>query len=142
MIGDIFRLGDQAFVVRGEITNEPDRSTQAFELGPRVIITHKALKATGLLLPGALVRYYYRLKLDAQDDTDIQKWRDDLSLAFPDAGWRLRDRANAAPNIQEFTDRVGMFLTLVGLTALLVGGVGIGNAIRAHIQGRLMPLRP
>ena len=98
-IGDIFRLGDQAFEVRGEITNEPDRSTQAFELGPRVIITRTALEETGLLLPGALVRYHYRLKLDAQDDTDIQKWRDDLSLAFPEAGWRLRDRANALRQI-------------------------------------------
>ena len=61
-IGDIFRLGDQAFVVRGEITNEPDRSTQAFELGPRVIITRSGLEAIWLLLPGALVRYHYRLK--------------------------------------------------------------------------------
>ncbi len=33
-------------------------------------------------------------------------------------------------------DRVALFLSLVGLTALLVGGVGIGNAVGGYIKGK------
>ncbi len=38
--------------------------------------------------------------------------------------------------MQRLIDRVALFLSLVGLTALLVGGVGIGNAVRGHIAGK------
>ncbi|MEM7197628.1 MAG: FtsX-like permease family protein, partial [Pseudomonadota bacterium] len=133
-IGDRFRLGEQIFAIKGVIGVEPDRSTRAFELGPRVIIAQELLPSTDLIKPGSLIRYHYRVTLDAQ--TDFRQWQDRLGESFPDAGWRVRNRLNAAPNIAQFIDRVGLFLTLVGLTALLIGGVGIGNAIRSYVQTR------
>ncbi len=54
--------------------------------------------------------------------------------AFPDAGWEIRDRNDAAPGIRRFVEQVTMFLTLVGLTALGVGGVGAGQAIGAFLD--------
>ncbi|MEO1249109.1 MAG: FtsX-like permease family protein, partial [Pseudomonadota bacterium] len=33
--------------------------------------------------------------------------------------------------------QLALFLTLAGLTALLVGGVGVGNAVRAFLEGRM-----
>ena len=33
-------------------------------------------------------------------------------------------------------DRVGFFLSLVGITALLVGGVGIGNAVAGYVASK------
>ncbi len=41
-----------------------------------------------------------------------------------------------AHRIKRFVDRVAMFLTLVGLTALVVGGVGVGNAVRSYLDGK------
>ncbi len=55
---------------------------------------------------------------------------------FPDAGWRIREPGQAAPNLARLLDRVTLFLTLVGLTALLVGGVGIANAVRAYLAAK------
>lgn len=133
-IGDRFQLGDALARVEGVIAQEPDKSTRAFELGPRVIIATDMLPETGLVQPGSLIRYHYRLDLPQTVPVDI--WRDQLAARFPDAGWRVRDLENAAPNIQQFVDRMKTFLTLVGLTALLVGGVGVGNASKAYLAER------
>lgn len=132
--GDKFRLGEGTFRVADTVVDEPDPSTRAFNLGPRVLIAIDALEETGLVQPGSLIRYHYRVALGP--DTDVTIWRERLKDAFPKAGWRIRDLENAAPNIQRFVDRVGLFLTLVGLTALVVGGVGVGNAVRAFLDSR------
>ncbi|HAJ22034.1 MAG TPA: glycosyl transferase family 1, partial [Rhodospirillaceae bacterium] len=76
----------------------------------------------------------YRIAL--APGTDVAAWTERLNTRFPGAGWRVRALDDAAPNIQRFVDRVGLFLTLVGLTALLVGGVGVGNAVRAFLNQR------
>ena len=132
--GDRFMLGDAPLVVSAVIEREPDRGTRAFQLGPRVMISRDALNATGLVLPGSLVRYHYRVALPREQS--LAAWRSALAKAFPDAGWRIQDVENAAPGIQRFVERVALFLSLIGLTALLVGGVGIANAVRAFIDSR------
>src|SRR3546814_14015889 len=67
---------------------------------------------------------------------DLEAWRAALHAAFPDEGWTVRDRTNASPRVQRFVDRTALFLTLVGLSALLVGGVGVGNAVRSYLDGK------
>ncbi|MDJ0948783.1 MAG: ABC transporter permease [Alphaproteobacteria bacterium] len=133
-LGDRIQVGEATFVVRATIETEPDRGAQAFTLGPRLMTSQAGVAATRLIQPGSLVRYYYRLRFDAP--TDIPRWIDGVRARFPEAGWRVRDPAGAAPRIRRFVDRVGMFLTLVGLTALLVGGVGAANATKNYLDGR------
>jgi putative ABC transport system permease protein len=60
-----------------------------------------------------------------------------LGRDFPEAGWQLRDTAEAAPGVGRFLDNMASFLTLVGLTALLVGGIGVANAVKAYLDGRV-----
>ena len=133
-IGDRLRLGEADFRVTGTVAREPDKGTDAFALGPRVMIARAALDATGLVRPGTIMAVAYRLRLDPSvapaEVTEAAK-RD-----LPDAGWRVRDRANGAPGVRQFVDRMTLFLTLTGLTALLVGGVGVGNAVRGHLAAR------
>ena len=52
-----------------------------------------------------------------------------LQKRFPESGFEVRSRANAAPQFQRNIERFTQFLTLVGLTALMVGGVGVANAV-------------
>lgn len=134
-IGDRLRLGETTVEITDVIVEESDRGTGALNFGPRLMITLPALRATDLLQPGSLVRYHYRI--DIPDDVAIETWRNRLDARFPDAGWRVRTIVNAAPNIQRFVDRATLFLSLVGLTALLVGGVGVGNAVRSYIETRV-----
>ena len=133
--GGLFRIGDAKFRAVAIVDREPDRGTQAFRLGPRIIVAASALSATGLEQPGSLIRYHYRLALTP--GTDLAVWRAQLQERFPGAGWRIRDVENAAPGIQRFVDRVALFLALISLTALLVGGVGVANAVRSFMESRV-----
>ena len=51
-----------------------------------------------------------------------------------EAGWEVRSRSNASPQLERTISRFTQFLTLVGLAALLVGGVGVANAVKSHID--------
>lgn len=52
------------------------------------------------------------------------------------AGWAIRTSDRAAPSLTENITRFSQFLTLVGLTALIVGGVGVANAVRAFLDSK------
>ena len=132
--GDIVRLGEARFAVRGELIVEPDRVAAPLILGPRVAIPLAALQSTGLVVPGSMVRYALRATLPEPPATNatISALRD----AFRDNGWRIRDPHGAAPGVTRFVDRTGLFMTLVGLTSLLVGGIGVANGTRAWLEAR------
>ena len=134
-VGDRLRLGDLSLQITAVIAEEADRGTGALNFGPRLLIAQPALSETGLLQPGSLVRYRYRI--DIPDNEPLARWRARVDARFPDAGWRIQSIENAAPNIQRFVDRATLFLSLVGLTALLVGGVGVGNAVRSYLETRV-----
>ncbi len=133
-IGDQLTIGDQPLTVRARVVREADRATEGLTLGPRVLMSTVDLERTGLITPGSLIYYQYRLALPP-DRTDAAVLAE-AKTKFPDAGWRVRDWRNASPGMRQFFDRVGLFLVLVGLTALLVGGVGVGNATRAYLEGK------
>ena len=69
------------------LDREPDRGTQAFRLGPRVIVSKPATEATRLIQPGSLIRYQYRLALPPEEV--LGEWRAKLDERFPGAGWRI-----------------------------------------------------
>lgn len=135
-VGDRIRIGDAEFEIRGLLTAEPDRTVRAFTLGPRVMIDLSGLRATGLVRPGSLVSYYYRLQLP--DKNLVDQVKQALQERFPDAGWRLRTWRDATPRIRFFLDRMNLNLTLLGLSALLVGGLGVSGAVRGYLSGKIM----
>jgi putative ABC transport system permease protein len=133
-LGDRIKVGDASYVLRATEAAEPDRATNVFTLGPRVMVALDSLPATGLMQPGSLIRYQYRVLL--KPGMDDARFIDGLKQLFPDAGWRIRTPSEATPGVQRWIDRIAMFLTLVGLTALLVGGVGVANAVRSYLAGK------
>ncbi len=135
-VGDRVTIGEATLRITGVLIAEPDRATRGIQLGPRVIVSRAALETTQLLKPGALSRYYYRIVLPP--GAREHEVRDRLARAFPDAAWRVRGPTEAAPGLRRFVDRLTLFLTLVGLSSLLIGGIGIGNAV----HGFLMQRRP
>ena len=133
-VGDRVTIGDAVLQIRGTIAREPDAAASGLALGPRVMISSAALAATRLLQPGALVTWRYRLRLPP--GAALEKWAARARDSFPEAGWEIRNFERASPGLQRLIDRVALFLSLVGLSVLLVGGVGIGNAVRGHIAAR------
>ena len=133
--GDHVRIGNATFALRATVESEPDKLAGAIGFGPRFLTSQAALRATGLLQPGSLVRWVYRLRLnDAASVTALVKT---ISTELPEAGWEIRTPSNASPQLSQNIERFTQFLTLVGLTALLVGGVGVANAVKGHIDRRI-----
>lgn len=139
--GDILRIGQHEFELRGVLKSEPDKLAAGFALGPRVIITHTALDKTGLIQPGSLHRWTYRIALGdlsnaspPPDDAAVRAFIDRAHAQFPDAGWRATSRNNATARMARNVERFSQFLTLVGITALIIGGVGVANAIRGFAE--------
>ncbi len=131
VIGSTFSLGNAEFTVSALLVDEPDRASAPFQLGPRVILSLDALEEAGVAGPGSLVRHLTRLRLDdGPRPADVVA---DLKRTFPDARWRVRSHDDANPQLRRFLERLSMFITLVGLTALLVGGIGIFSAVSTYL---------
>ncbi len=135
-IGEQVRIGEQLFIVTETIESEPDRMSSGFMIGPRVLMSRVSLKKTGLIQPGSLIRWRYRIRLSQTVSQTVETIIEELKQEFPSAGWRIRTRNNAAPGIIQFVDRLTVFLTLVGFTTLLVGGVGIANSVKAYVDAK------
>ncbi len=136
-VGDTVRLGTQDFTVNAAIVREPDRISDGFVLGPRAMISEAALAATGLARPGSLITWRYRVALpQPASDGAVKTLVTQAEPVLQDTGWRIRSRENAAPGVRRFIDRLTFFLSLVGLTALIVGGVGVANAVKAFLERR------
>ncbi|GEO80922.1 ABC transporter permease [Pararhodospirillum oryzae] len=133
-VGDRLRIGDATVVLRAFIAHEPDALAGAFQMGPRVMIAADTLAQTGLIRPGSLVEYTTLIRLPQGISPATAKAT--LTRAHPEAGWRIRGPDEASTGVQSFLDRLVLFLVLVGLATLLVGGIGVANAITAHLEGR------
>ncbi|HEU4987751.1 MAG TPA: ABC transporter permease [Rhizobiaceae bacterium] len=135
-IGDRLMLGSESFELRAMLVTEPDAISDGFGFAPRLMVSLDGLGASGLIQPGSLVEYNYKLRLAEAGEAEISAVRDRAAEEFPEAGWSIRSRLNAAPALSSNIDRFSQFLTLVGLTALVVGGVGVANAVRAYLDGK------
>ncbi len=122
--GDRLLIGNATLVVNGRIESEPDAVSEGFGFAPRIMVSEQALAASGLIDTGSLVEHVYKIRLKA-DAPPLAAIEDQAKRDFPDAGWSIRTAERAAPNLTENIRRFSQFLTLVGLTALIVGGVAL-----------------
>jgi putative ABC transport system permease protein len=137
-IGDSFDLGALHLQARARIVSEPDRLGTGIGFGARVLISQEALRASGLIQPGSLIRWTTRVIMNPggapPSEAAVAALIEDAKKAFPEAGWETRGRANISPDFSRNLDRFGEFLALVGLISLVVGGVGVANAAQGFIE--------
>ncbi|KQW56283.1 ABC transporter permease [Ensifer sp. NM-2] len=131
-VGDEILLGNARIKISGKIVHEPDALSDGFGFAPRLMVSDETLNASGLVQTGSLVEHGYKVKVS--DPTRVDAVRGDAETRFPSAGWSIRTSSNAAPSLTANITRFSQFLTLVGLTALIVGGVGVANAVRAYLD--------
>lgn len=134
-LGDRLRVGDTVLEIRSVLVDEPDRLSTGLAFGPRLMIGEGAVQESGLILPGSMIQYATRVVLSP--GISLPQARHRLAQAVPQAGWEVRDSREAGPAMGRVMDNLTSFLTLVGLTSLLVGGIGIANAVKAYLDGRI-----
>lgn len=132
--GSAIRLGQASFTLRATLLHEPDRIAGPAIFGPRIMIAMAALPSTGLVQPGSLLSHDLRAVLPPGADPAATEAA--IRAKFPGTGWRILLAGEAAPGIARFVDQTALFLTLVGLTALLVGGIGVATGVRAWLEAR------
>lgn len=133
-LGDRFTVGSTPLVARAVLVSEPDRLGRGFALGPRVITAVPAVERAGLLQPGGLFGEAARVALPA--GADPKAVIAEVRKALPDARLEARDRSEAAAGAAGLIDQLEYFLGFIGLASLVAGGLGVGGAVSAYLEGR------
>jgi putative ABC transport system permease protein len=140
-VGDSIKLGTQVFKIAAVVEDEPDRLSGMFAAGPRVLISQRALDATGLVAPGSRVTRRYLFKLPpakpgrALSDAEVAALKTKLETLMPEA--QITDYREANPALTKALDGATGLLSLMSLVALVLGAVGVAMAMRSHLQQRM-----
>ena len=132
--GDSIVVGEVMFRIRATVEDLMGDFGIRTAVGPRVWIAHEALDAAGLLAFGSLARYELFLTLPAREDRIALEER--YRPLFDEAQVRLTTAESQARRLTNSVDYLGRYLGLVGLAALLLGGVGVGSAVHVFVRGR------
>ncbi len=132
--GDPVSLGGVKLAYRGSILSSPDALADSQLFGAKAFAPLSALANTPLLQPTGLVTFSLQILL--KPGTSVRRITAAFREAFPDNGWRLRTLGDAAPDLTRFVGQASLFMTLLGLAALLVGGIGVANGVEAWLKAR------
>ena len=132
--GATIRIGTQSVAVGGIIAKEPDKLSEGFQLGPTVIANIVLPERAGLVAPGSLYETKSRVAFETPQDAEAVE--ETLVAQFPEAGFDIRTADRASPGADRFVSRMSEFLTLVGLAALVIAGIGIGGGVTSYLDAR------
>ena len=132
--GDSFLIGTETLQVAGVIEDEPDRLGEGFQLGPTIIVSEDLPARAGLLAPGSMYQSKTRVAFDTP--RDLEDTEESLKSRFPESGFDIDTADRAAPGTDRFVGRMSEFLTLVGLAALVIAGIGIGGGVSSYLDAR------
>ena len=134
-VGDTLKIGQADFRIAGVLKKEPDRAAGAFSFGPRVLMSQKSLDVTHLVQPGSRVTHRHLLKLS--ETLSPRAVQGELTATFPDKTLRVSTYQESQPMLRRFLRQLTMYLGLVGLIALMVGGIGVASSVRAFLKEKL-----
>ncbi len=132
--GDRVRIGTIDVTVAGIIAVEPDRLSEGFALGQTVIVPYDLPQQAGLIAPGSMYETKTRVRFSGGDDPQVAE--EAILDRFPGAGLDTTTRDRASPGAERFVGRMGEFLVLVGLAALVIAGIGIGGGVASFLDQR------
>jgi len=137
-VGDQLKVGNAAFRIAGAIQREPDRMNSSMGIGPRVLITRQGLEASGLLQPGSRAGERFLMRIDPHattGETTVKQLRARVEKILPEA--QVTDFREANPALTQGLDRATSMLSLICLVAMVLGAIGVGMSMRAHLEQRM-----
>ena len=134
-VGDTLAIGYARFVIRGALTNVPGDPGIAATIGPRIFIPERYLAETQLLGIGSRAEYEAVIRLP--DGVNSPTWVAPLRPRFEAAGARVRTVVENEIDLTDAISQLARFLSLVGLIALLLGGIGVASGVNAFVQRKI-----
>jgi putative ABC transport system permease protein len=133
-VGDRFSLGGMSVELRAILLQEPDRIGEPGLFEPRVVIHVDAMREAGLMQPGALFRTAYRILLKPEHR---ETFKADFNARWEADGLRYRGPDDAIDGLANLLGMLNTFMTVVGISALIAGGVGVSQATSSFLETRL-----
>ena len=130
-IGDSATPGDISVTIRASLTAEPDQSISFVGFGPRLIISQETLKASACKMKGPL--FPINAIVHTRPCPHVRN-RNRPSRTGRGQLYSLALELLAGAGFERFVERAELFLMLVGLTALLIGG---RQRVRAGLLSRM-----
>jgi putative ABC transport system permease protein len=134
-IGDTLRLGFGTFTIVATIKDVPGAAGIAEMLGPRIFIPAKYVAETQLLVFGSTADRMVLAKLPPGVDPD--KFVKPLKKRVEDQQVRVRTVTQAEMSTQDAIENLSNFIGIVGLVALLLGGIGVASGVRAFVARKI-----
>lgn len=134
-VGDTVVLGEARFEIVGTVVNIPGDVSVRSAFGPRAFIPRESLEETKLLAFGSRARYEAFLKLP--EKADAQRLAERFRAAFSAERVTLRTVEDDQARLTDTLGRLGRFLGLVALVALLLGGLGVASAVHVFVKRKM-----
>jgi putative ABC transport system permease protein len=134
-VGDTLALGFARFIILGTLTSVPGDVGVSSAIGPRVYIPARYLDETSLLLFGSRSEHEALVKLPAT--LPPQRFLFRLRPHLESAQVRARTVAQTEFNLTEAIDQLRDFLSVIGLVALLLGGIGVASGVNAFVMRKI-----
>jgi putative ABC transport system permease protein len=134
-VGDTIQIGLARFVIKASLINVPGDPGIAATIGPRVFIPERYLAETQLLGFGARAEHEAVLRLP--EGTQSPMWVAPLRPRFEAANIRVRTSVENELDLTEAITQLTRFLGIVGLIALLLGGIGVASGVSAFVHRKI-----
>jgi putative ABC transport system permease protein len=134
-VGDTLKLGFGTFRIVASIKDVPGAAGIAEMLGPRIFIPAKYVAETQLLVFGSTAGRTVLAKLPAGVDPD--KFVKPFKKRVEDQQVRLRTVTETEINTTDAIENLSNFIGIVGLVALLLGGIGVASGVRAFVERKI-----
>ncbi|MGH7523313.1 MAG: ABC transporter permease [Gemmatimonadales bacterium] len=134
-VGDTLGLGEGRFPILGTVTNVPGDIGLQMAFGARVFIATKTLPATRLLAFGSRADYETFVQLPAMIDAQAVAKANTTPLRAERIA--VHTIADDRDSLTRGLIRLGNYLGLVALAALLLGGLGVASAVHVFIRQQM-----
>lgn len=134
-VGDTLALGEGRFPILGTVINVPGDVGLQMAFGARVFIANKSLAATKLLAFGSRAQYETFVKLPRTIDPQAVARSNYPALRSERV--TVHTIADDRDSLTRGLIRLGNYLGLVALAALLLGGLGVASAVHVFIRQQL-----
>lgn len=129
--GDTVQIGRRRYEISGSLVRAPSETEVSMLIMPSVYVPISTLD-TLLLGFGAMANYEVYVKLAPGEDPEAI--RDSLYSDPEGFNAGIDTVAEQRDNWEEVLGFFNQFLGLAGFGALILGGLGVGGAIRAHVR--------
>ncbi len=134
-VGDTLRLGFGTFTIIATVKDAPGAAGIAEAFGPRIYIPARYVAETQLLVFGSTADRSVIARLPPNIDPD--KFIGPLRARLQNAQVRVRTVTQTEMSTSDAIENLSNFIGIVGLVALLLGGIGVASGVRAFVARKI-----